>query len=392
VEELVVESKNWRTATENAMNDAIGTLSNTSADWQQILRDLQENLPAEVQSTIRVEVASLASRTIAKAGVELRCNVDFLRRRVQQSLQDILSRFLGRTVAPTEPSLCQVDPETVEREFVPGRIKQIAFYGYDFDQSSNLKVFHVRTGGRQDVTSKLDRPTHYAMTLKFGATGVQLDDQSERFVLEWGGREISTIGIIQPQTPTCRTKAHQFSPEPITYMPPHTKGDRDFDGHGPTVKTVVQLVNVGSKLSVIVAMKAYESNANGSPKSDRTTARGVQGFPLFEAPPGWRIDRVRGAKETSHTYRDDDFEEDRFNMGSGTPVKRFLYVGNTPSLEAGTKTKVDITFNRLILDLVETGDCLLKRRPDGRGRTSTIREKGALHHRPLKPGPRQSPT
>lgn len=355
---LLDESENWRIATENALNTAISSLNNASADWQRIVEDLQENLPQEVQSTVRVEVANLASRTIGQAGVELRCNVDFLRKRVREGLQRILAHFLGRTPPPVEPSLCQVVPLAVERDLVPSRIRQIEFYGYNFDQRSDLKVFHERTRGREDVTARLDHPTHYAMTLKFGATGVQLDAQSHRFVLEWGGRVISTIGVIQPQTPVCRTRVERLDPAPITFMPPHTRGDRDFKGHGPTIETSVGLIRVRSRLSVLVNMKAFESNSNNSPRSDFTTAQGFQNFVLFDAPTGWRITRVRGVNETSHTYRDNDHSNDLFNMGSGGPVRSFTFVGDTDGNDAGVDTKVDITFNRLILELVETSNCI----------------------------------
>ncbi len=353
--------EDWRTTTENVLNDAINALNNASADWQSILRDLQDRLPQEVQSTIRVEVQNLISRSIGQAGVELRCNVDFLRRRVQQGLQRILARFLGQSVPPSEPAICQVVPIAVERANVPARIPQLEFYGYDFDQASDLKVFHVRTHARQDVTNQLDRPTHYAMTLRFGATGVQLDDRSQRFTLEWGGQQISSIAIIQPQTPVCRTRTENFQPTPVTFVPPHTRGDRDFAGHGPTTTARVTRMDRSNDIRVEVYMKAYESHGNNSPQSDHTTAEGRQVFPLYNAPPGWRIDRVAGPVATSHTYRDSNHTEDSFDMGSGGPVRRFVFVGDTRGDEAGTRTKVEVTFNRFSIELVETGNCVAPR-------------------------------
>ena len=68
-----------------------------------------------------------------------------------------------------------------------------------------------------------------------------------------------------------------------------------------------------------------------------------------------------GPRTTTHRYRDSDHNIDTFNMGSGGPVQRFDFVGDTGGDEAGTETKVDVTFNRLTAELVETGDCISSR-------------------------------
>lgn len=359
--DIATPIEDFSTTTENALNDAIDALNNASADWQRILEELKEELPEQVQSTVRVEVANLVTRSIGQAGVELRCDIDFIRVRVRQAIERIKIKFIGGTPSPTEPSICQVVPLAVDRALVPGRINQIEFYGYDFDQASDLKVFHVRTNGRQNVTNQLDRPTHYAMTLKFGATGVQLDDRSVRFSLEWGGRTISTIAIIQPPTPVCQTRTERFQPGPVTFMPGHTRGDRDFKGHGPTINARVELLVNQRRISARVYMEAYESNPNNTLKRDYTTVRGSKVFPLYNAPSGFRINRVLGSSITTHRYRDSDHAKDSFNMGSGGLVKRFLYVGDTKGSEAGLRTQVDVTFNRLSIELVETGDCVAAR-------------------------------
>lgn len=364
---------NWEAVTENALDDAIYALNNTSADWQQIVRELQDELPAEVQSTIRVEVANVVSRSIAQAGVEFRCDVTFIRDQVEQALEKIRGEFLGRTVPPVEPALCHVFPPAVVRAQVPERLPQVEFYGYDFDQASDLRVFHERTSGRRsEVTDELDRPTHYAMTLKFGPTGVRLDDRSERLTLEWGGETISTIAIVQPETPICGQRKVEIPPTPVSLVPQHTRGDRDFASHGPTVDTTVTLVQTMSSISARVHMRAYESNPDNSPRSDHTTVDGTETFPLYTAPSGWRIDRLLGSPSTSHRYRDSDHARDRFGMGSGGPVQRFYYVGDTRGNEAGDDTRVDVKFNRIAVEIVEADNCVTERS------VTTLRNRGMI--------------
>ena len=357
---IIEESTNWRTATENVLQDAIESLNSASADWQEVLQEAQEKLTDDAQSTIRNELANLASRSVAQAGVEMRCDVDFMRRRVQRAVERIEIRFDGGQPAPVEPALCQVVPLKVDRELVPDRISAIEFYGYDFDHADDLTVFHVRADRRENVTGKLDRPTHYAMTLKFGSNGVQLRNDSQRISLEWGGRAISTIAVIQPQAPVCKSRVVRFQPEPVTFVPPHTRGDHEFAGHGPTSTASVTLLTDPRRIRAEVRMHAYESNPDNSPRKDDTTASGSGNFHVYTAPLDWRIERVLGPLRASKQYRDNDHADDPFDMGGGL-VRRFVFVGDTRGAEAGHRTKVDVFFNRLSVELKQTKDCVQER-------------------------------
>ena len=323
-----------RTATVNALNDAIDSLNANSAAWQSVLQDTMNKLTDAAQATVRNEIANVASRSIAQAGVEFRCNADFVGDRVRQALVRIKAQFLGQSVPPVQPGFCQVVPIAVDRDAVPAHVKQLEFYGYDFEAATNLRVFLegrkvTQQDGRLDVTSKLDRPTHYAMTLKFGATGVQLTDTSQRFVLEWEGRQISTVAVIQPQTPVCESRIVRLPLTRVTYVPPHTRGDGEFDGNGPVVDARVNLLVRPQSIDARVYMKAQETS------SDWTTAEGTKVFPLFKPGPDWQIDGVVEDTVTTHHYVDTNTTDDSFDKGSGTAVKRFVFVGDTDEQRGG---------------------------------------------------------
>jgi hypothetical protein len=337
----------------NVLDDAIDALQNASADWQKVLQDAQQKLTQDAQSTIRNELANVASRSIAQGGVELRCDADFIRARVRAALLSIRAKLLGQAVTKLEPSLCQVVPLGVDRTLVPDRLKQLEFYGYDFDTDKTLRVWLERAGAtRLDVTGMVDRPTHYAMTLKFGGSGVQLDDQSERFALEWDGNVISTIAVIQPATPVCSSKVDTVGEQSVTFRPPRAgSGDADFAGHGPKVDTIVTLLPSPDVLRAQVYMKARET------KSDWTEASGLQVFELYRPPSGWVIDRMPGTSQVTHSYVDSNHDLDTFELGGG-PVKRLVYVGDTPGDEAGTRTQVTVSFNRIPLELRQNGNCV----------------------------------
>src|SRR5512139_1288610 len=102
----------------NVLDDAIDALQSASADWQKVLQDAQKKLTEDAQSTIRTELANLASRSSAQAGVELRCDADFIRARIRQALLGIRARLLGQATPKVEPALCQVVPLGVDRALV----------------------------------------------------------------------------------------------------------------------------------------------------------------------------------------------------------------------------------------------------------------------------------
>src|SRR5207249_4989548 len=66
------------TQTTQAVDRAIADINRNSSAWQQILQGLANDLPKQLNESIRTEVQNLADRSIAAAGIEFRCNVDFL--------------------------------------------------------------------------------------------------------------------------------------------------------------------------------------------------------------------------------------------------------------------------------------------------------------------------
>jgi hypothetical protein len=344
-----------RTETLNTLNDAITALQSQSADWQQVLQNTVSKLTKDAQSSLRNEISNLISRTTAQAGVELRCDADFVRERIREELVRLKARFMGQPEPPVDPAFCQVVPMAVDRELIPDRLKQVEFYGYNFPQADNLGVFLEGAGGqRTNVTTKLDKPTTYAMTLKFGGNGVQLDNSSARLVLEWGGKQVSSVAVIQPTTPVCASRVQTVTPGIIGPFIPRKigPGDNDFDGNGPSVNSDVSLIVTPQALSAKVHMHARETT------SDWTEVDGWQTYQLYAPEPGWRIEQVVGKTSSAHHYVDSNQTEDSFDLGTGELVRRFVYVGDTGGDEAGTRTGVKVTFNDIHLVLVQTGNCV----------------------------------
>ncbi|SMO34337.1 hypothetical protein SAMN06265379_101149 [Saccharicrinis carchari] len=345
-------------ATEQAIaviDRGINQLGVASADWQDIMSTVIEDLPDEVQSTIKNEVSNLLQRGIAAVGAEFRCNVDFLRIRMRQGLQRIKSKLLGTELPAMEPHLCQVVPSAIDMSLEQNRRNKIEFFGYDFD-ATNVQVLLVNGSREVNVTRHLDRPTHYAMTLNLGASGVRLNAQSKRIILRWNGRNISSMAVIQAAPNICESKFKNILPSNVSGMPYHTakpgksKGDKEFDGHGPRMYCSVTLINEGNRVRAKVYATASETT------SDWTYGKMQRFYTLYNVDPGYVIEDIVSPTFASYSYTDRNHAKD-VHAGSG-PVQKFILNGDGPGDDIGRNTKVEIQFNPIRLQLKETGDCV----------------------------------
>ena len=333
----------------SSLDNAIGNLNANSANYQEILQKLITELPAQVQSTVTNEVSNLLNRTVAAAGAEVRCDVDFFRIRVQQALQRIKAKFLNQTLPPYEPQFCDVVPLAIDMNLPAERRPKLEFYGYDFDMAE-IHVVLVDGINQIDVSNKLDQPTHYHMTLNLGSNGVPISTNSSRIILRWNNRDISSVAVIQKAPVICETSFFQFQPDRISYMPPHTRGDKEFDGNGPNVYSNVNLINQGNQLIARIYMKAVET------RSDWTTAEGTKDFVIYTADPGKRIEAVVTAGNSSYSYTDNNHDMDEF-PGTG-PVRKYSFMGDGSGDDVGYHTRVEIDFTNIRVQLKETGDCI----------------------------------
>ncbi|MEL6696597.1 MAG: hypothetical protein AAFS00_09305 [Bacteroidota bacterium] len=334
----------------NSIDGAVGTLGDASSDWQSVLGELKRDLPADVQSTVTNEVNNLLTRAVAASGSEIRCDVDFFRARLRQNLLRIKANFLKQDPPPMEPQLCQVVPLAVDMSLEANRRNKIEFYGYDFDITDKLQVLVDNGSERVDITSTLDKPSHYHMTLNLSGSGAQLTKQAKRVILRWGDRDISSIGILQKVPKICETKVVGIRPAAISYLPPHTRGDKNYKKNGPDVYASVQIINLDTLVVARVAMKAEET------KGDRSTASGTKDFELYRPDPGWAVQSIVSSPYADYFYRDENDTKDEF-AGSG-PVQKWIFRGRKKGEAAGVYSNVTLMFNQLRFELKETKDCV----------------------------------
>lgn len=123
-----------------------------------------------------------------------------------------------------------------------------------------------------------------------------------------------------------------YLPRTYAYMPPHTRGDKDFDGNGPRVVVDASIEHDDKQVYFVIKMIAEET------KPDNTTASGTTRTLMYTAPNGRRITSLGG--ETSWpgivSYYDTNHSVDKFNTPLG-PVSVF---GDHAGDDAGDYTKV----------------------------------------------------
>lgn len=85
------------------LDKAINTLKNESSNWQQVLQETRDKLVDSANSSIKNEVTNLINNGIAATGIEVRCDVDFMRNRARQELVHVrnkLAQKLGVSLLP----------------------------------------------------------------------------------------------------------------------------------------------------------------------------------------------------------------------------------------------------------------------------------------------------
>ncbi len=353
LDDLNDTAQNATQSAENVLRDALDALDRNSSNWQQVIRDAQSKLTEDAQSTIRNELNDILQRGIAAVGGEFRCNTDFVANRVRGAVQRLLAKITAQPIPPLEPGLCNVVPLAIDRSLVPQRLNNIAFYGYDFDRT-DIRARLINSNGQRDVSASLSKPTHYHMVLNLGGNGVPLTDKSQKVKIFYANTLLSELPVIQPATPVCKTKVITVPGSTITYMPPHTRGDREFDGHGPKVSSSIRLEKKtdGSAVTVRLSMRAVET------KSDWSTAEGSKVLTFYTAPSGWKVDSIEGETQFVHSYIDGDHTDDVFNFGAGSLVNRITYRGDHKGKDAGVYTQMEAHFNPVRLQLVETANCV----------------------------------
>lgn len=187
----------------DTIKDAQKALVDQSIAIQATMTKLEKDLRDEGRSAIAQEVQSLAQRSVATAGSELRCDAQFLREQMIEGLNQIIDKVTNpkHSAPPLTEYFCQAVPEQIDLSLRPEiqNRKILSFYGYNLD-AGGVKPFVLDASGheREVPGEAVASPTHYLVTVNISPTGgVEFTDRDQQLVFYLnGGRERRTITIL----------------------------------------------------------------------------------------------------------------------------------------------------------------------------------------------------
>jgi hypothetical protein len=339
----------------DAIDSAVGTLNYQSSSWQQVLQQMESKLDSDAKNLIDNDVQKLISRTVDHAGVEFRCNADFVNHRVAEDLLVIKAKLLKQTPPTPQPQFCQAEPEVIDSSQAPDIL---TYYGYNFDLTNQLTVKLVSSAGiESDISSTVHVPTAYALTV----TLVGLDLSSSKGLnLYWRGKPTQSVAIVSPLAPVkvCAQSSVDKPPQTIgPYIPPKVAngGDDEFNGNGPNIDIAVNLITTLQQVKARVYMNAIET------RSDFTQVQGYQDFIIYTAPDNMRVDHVSGATSSRYQYTDKGYSMDKpyiIKMGSGDLVDKYEVIGDEGGNDVGHTGVAAVHLNPITIVQNEFGDCI----------------------------------
>ena len=335
------------------------------AHIERILKETIVELEKAGQTTVSHEVTNLTSRFTTEIGEPLRHDVDFLAARASDGLKRIRATVTGEPVSPKVPYFCKVIPNAVELRLQVDRRSKLAFIGWDLtskDKSGKgIQLFVINADGSQtDVTSEVGITTPYEGTVNLGPGGVELSGTSKNLRFVWGKEQLDLkVNVIQrkPVPYTQEVALGAYGP----YVPPHVRGDTEYNGAGPRVAVDGELRHNAEKntLEGRVHMWATEWDAGENrAEDDYTTADGWSEWKtVFTPDAGVKILGLLSDASSRWEYVDTGHGTDVGKQPNGECVQRFECIGDTSEhADAGTHTKVTAYFNNAKVKLVKTGD------------------------------------
>ncbi|MFY9823214.1 MAG: hypothetical protein WAM82_17660 [Thermoanaerobaculia bacterium] len=320
-------------------------------------------LPKDVQSTIRVEVDNAVGRAIAASGAEFRCDVDFIGVRLKRQIHRIAALLRHQTLPGPDPEFCSVTPTLIDFNLSEERRQSVVFVGYDLDtvgpdgKRLSFRLSNDKSGTVVPIESdRVGIATHYMVTLRL--TGSELErsvrkQKATKLQTVWNG-QVLPVGeaLLVARVPKKETRTVAIGAK--TYVPPHVQGDADFDTHDDEPMSYFvsgETTFNNQKILLRVHMRAREE------RSDWTTVDGTsQWETAYTAPLGYRITSVTPTGSSNSSGSINSHGAQTYKLPAGEVVTRFEVFGDHEGDDAGTYTKVIVYFADVSVNLEEILD------------------------------------
>jgi hypothetical protein len=177
-----------------------GVFEAQSRAWQATLRDLADTLYKNGQQLLANDLRDFTARVIGDAGTEFRCNADFIRVRLRQTLNNLKAALKSKrpTFDRVPPAVCRFDPPRIDIVWndhdhfrLATVLTTIEAQGFDIDTvNSGFKLYALNDGGAaRDVSGKLSMTTPYLFQITLAANGVQFQEGDRQLAVVWGNNQ-----------------------------------------------------------------------------------------------------------------------------------------------------------------------------------------------------------
>ncbi len=199
----------------------------------------------------------------------------------------------------------------------------------------------------QDISAALSVISDFHAVLDLTGSGADIPPNANEIVFGWNNRVQSEVAILtEIKTLICNSYPKPIGNQVFNYIPPHTKGDKDFNGNGPCMNVDVSLVIDPTRkyLKALCTVTAYECKEDHSNKKDYTAAVGTKEIILYVAQDNETISGYDVEPNGYyHDYRDSKRNE-KETIYPGGFIDNIEFYGDFRGDEAGSKTGIKLQF------------------------------------------------
>ncbi len=334
-----------------SLNDAINTLQNQSTDWKPVLKDLEAKIDKRVQDVLTYNIPYITNLASQRALSSVLCVKESVKDEVLYYLQVVRAELVTGILPPLpQTKICATSQVTLDLNSPRNIRNQIFYTGYYMHTKDSIKAFLVNDSARLEIPkNKIGFPDISTITLSLTDYSDAVLTNFTHLQLMYNKEVISSIGIDKklPEPPVIETTT-TWQRE-IIWIPPHTNGDKDFDGSGPRMVSHLYLKHDGTKVYAQIYLYAQET------KSNWTTAVGSsQWIEIYSVKDGYRINKIKEATDYLNILRANNIDYVDSSIEDyimETVVGRAILVGDTTGDDAGTRTKINLNLKSFNIEI-----------------------------------------
>lgn len=355
VEDIGNEMARLREQAVLSINDALNALQNNSSDWQSVLIELDRNLDKRIQDVLTYNIPYITDRANSKFLSSVLCVKESVKDDVIYFLQYIRAELItGVYPSMPHPKICTTIPHVLDLNAPNNLRNQIIYTGYNIHSQDSISARLLN--GNTSISfviskNKIAFPDLFTITLSIDNISDSTLTDFSHIQLLFGSNVISSISIIPKSLTPPIIESVLTDEKTLIYIPPHTFGDKEFDGNGPRIRVDLYLMSDATRVYAQIRMDAIET------APDWTAAVGVQDWiPIYTVKPGYLIHQFK------EPYRYDNILQNNgidYIDGStadyiiDTSVGRATIVGDAIGLDAGISTKTILDLRGFQLEIIK---------------------------------------